>query len=319
MMQEQQQQSRNPVVATLANPSQHPYSSISLSPDRSHAVVAGKDNLQLLSVSPHGLSEIRNVRIAHRFLHTASASASASASAITQTTLSTKRYGDIRDTFNLRAAGPAQTMMPNASAVVTDVAWSAVQSDGSQVIAAAGSNGLIVVWDALDLMTGVNPAIGPQPEAVLSQHSMPVNRLAWHPSSNKAGLLLSASQDETVKLWVRHISESPRQQKETPRSWFSLPSQETPLVARRSYSWQCITTFEPRAAVRDIQWSPFQDDVFAMVTQTGSLLIYKINVPGTPWVRILAHANEATTVDWHPTLPFIIATGGGDDRTVKSK
>ena len=89
MQEQQQQQSRNPVVATLANPSQHPYSSIALSPDRSHAVVAGKDNLQLLSVSPHGLSEIRNVRIAHRFLHTAPTTTTT-----TTTTLPTKRYGD---------------------------------------------------------------------------------------------------------------------------------------------------------------------------------------------------------------------------------
>jgi len=35
-----------------------------------------------------------------------------------------------------------------------------------------------------------------------------------------------------------------------------------------------------------------------------------------PMVRIAAHAREATCLDWHPTKPFVIATGGVD-KTVK--
>jgi WD40 repeat protein len=56
-----------------------------------------------------------------------------------------------------------------------------------------------------------------------------------------------------------------------------------------------------------------------MVTDSGSLIIYNINVIAKPWVRIAAHDGEASSVDWHPTQPYLIATGGASDRTVKGK
>jgi hypothetical protein len=54
---------QNPVVASLADRSQHPYSSIAISPDRMHAVAAGKDTIRVLSVGPQGLTEISSLRI----------------------------------------------------------------------------------------------------------------------------------------------------------------------------------------------------------------------------------------------------------------
>ena len=44
-----------------------------------------------------------------------------------------------------------------------------------------------------------------------------------------------------------------------------------------------------------------------------------MRVTARPWMKIPAHSGEATTVDWHPTRPYIIATGGGRDRSVKSE
>lgn len=58
--------------------------------------------------------------------------------------------------------------------------------------------------------------------------------------------------------------------------------------------------------------------VFALVTDTGHLIVYNINHPGKPWEKIAAHGAEASTLDWHPTRPYIIATGGVADRSVKS-
>jgi len=70
------------------------------------------------------------------------------------------------------------------------------------VVAAAGSNGVVVAWHArtalLEDISGSTrsgqtpPAILGQPEAVLAEHTRAVNRLAWH--SRKHDLLLSASQ-----------------------------------------------------------------------------------------------------------------------------
>lgn len=53
----------DPVVAMLPNQSAHPISALAMSHNRKHAVVAGKDTLQLVEVTPKGLSQIRSLRI----------------------------------------------------------------------------------------------------------------------------------------------------------------------------------------------------------------------------------------------------------------
>ena len=130
-----------------------------------------------------------------------------------------------------QSSGSHQTNMSNVNVVITDVAWSKPQrykgSDESNtpemvmddedptngsvstpghkkkeevldsLVAAAGSNGVVVVWSArrsflADGGGSASSMANQQPEAILSQHSRAVNRLAWHP--RRPGLLLSASQ-----------------------------------------------------------------------------------------------------------------------------
>ena len=66
------QELRDPVVASMANQSaHHPFSSVAMSSNRKYAIVAGKDTLQLVKVSPKGLSMIRSMRISQvSFLET---------------------------------------------------------------------------------------------------------------------------------------------------------------------------------------------------------------------------------------------------------
>ena len=59
--------------------------------------------------------------------------------------------------------------------------------------------------------------------------------------------------------------------------------------------------------------------VFALVTVSGSLVVYSMHVTWKSIVKIAAHAGEATSLDWHPTRPYVIATGGSGDRCVKGK
>lgn len=58
-------------------------------------------------------------------------------------------------------------------------------------------------------------------------------------------------------------------------------------------------------------------EVFALVTVSGSLVVYSMHVSWKSIVKIAAHAGDATSLDWHPTRPYVIATGGSGDRCVK--
>ena len=165
-------------------------------------------------------------------------------------------------------------------------------------------------------------AIG-QPEAILVEHNRAVNCIAWH--KRRAGVFLTASQDGTVKMFERKEvkTESGKNLKKKHRetskwTWFSNSNSSSSV---KSYFWSCVGCFKPNCGpVRDIQWSNFDHDLFAMVTNNGFLIVHNINLVnnGRPMVRIAAHAREATTLDWHPTERYIIATGSVD-RTVKGK
>jgi WD40 repeat protein len=208
--------------------------------------------------------------------------------------------------------------------------------DDSSIVAAGGSNGVVVAWNAHSALLGdtasnqsglfhksrvepsVTASIG-QPEAVFLAHSRAVNRLAWHPG-HRPYLLLTASQDGTVKLWDRRasssaISKTSAQQK----SWFHFGHSQLPsrTIVQTSNNWHCISTYTPKCeAVRDIKWNPHLQDVFAMVSDNGTLCVYDIRL-NRPVMKTTSHGGEATSVDWHPSEKYVLATGGGRDRCVK--
>ena len=370
----------NPVVASLPHRSPHPYSSIAFSPDRRFAVTASKNTLQVLEISPSGIRPLKTIPTAQHF---SSNTATSSTAAAGQKGRMGQEGG--RDSFVFEALGfgnrhggsshqsatPSSGSMVNV--VITDVAWShsfrddateagdsseSVKDPGasSSLVAAAGSNGVILVWDAAALLEGVTngkpvkgaagrstaavSATAIPPEAVLRQHVRAVNRLAWHPK--RPGFLLSASQDATVLLWERRrVSDhdgkdrSGKSQQQDASSmnansglrllFGGMPSSQSSSSkssARHqqqlSTSWVCRAKFEPKSeAVRDLRWSPYYDDVFALVTSSGSLIAYHMHVPPRALFKMTAHSGDATTLDWHPTVPGIIATGGANDRSVK--
>mmetsp|Transcript_2342 Transcript_2342/g.3286 ORF Transcript_2342/g.3286 Transcript_2342/m.3286 type:complete len:947 (-) Transcript_2342:327-3167(-) len=327
---------RNPVVASLPNRSQNPYTSVALSPDGCYGIAAGKGEIRIFEVGPKGLREIRSMQISQYFRTAPVSNAPPTTTAKTAQQhrqqqqqqqqhhqhQQQQRYADVRDTFGI----PKQPQSASTTTVtVTDVAWSLPQVTGnyeSSVVAVAGSNGAVVILDTRDHLL-LNPHStktgGAIREAILTQHTRAVNKLAWHPNPKRSGCLLTASQDATVCLWERQllVSQEPSNPKTGLRSWFRMANQN-PSNLNQSVQWRCIRTFEPKfEAVRDIRWSPYHEDAFAIVTSRGSLIVYNINFPGSPWVTIVAHNNEATSVDWHPTKPYWIATGGVGDRCVK--
>mmetsp|Transcript_15537 Transcript_15537/g.37268 ORF Transcript_15537/g.37268 Transcript_15537/m.37268 type:complete len:1079 (+) Transcript_15537:74-3310(+) len=238
--------------------------------------------------------------------------------------------------------------------------------EDTSVVAAAGSNGVIAAWSAHSLISAppssnnsgggglfharksvgrsqqvsTTASIG-QPEAAFLAHSRAVNRLAWHPTGRRPYLLLTASQDGSVKLWDRRATSSPTlaagarsvRHSAAPvsqsafnlnaKTWFgfgsaqTFPNAQMPTNAiARTATWHCVSTYQPKCeAVRDIKWNPFIDDVFAMVAGEW-LCLYDIRI-NKPLVKESTHAGDATSVDWHPTQKYTIATGGGRDRSVK--
>lgn len=57
--------------------------------------------------------------------------------------------------------------------------------------------------------------------------------------------------------------------------------------------------------------------VFALVTVSGSLIVYNRHVSMRALAKVAAHNGDASCLDFHPTQPFIIATGGSNDNRVK--
>lgn len=263
------------VVASLRERSSHPLSSVSLSPSKKLGVIAGKDTLQVVSISPEGIQSLRSLKISQHFQATVSSTERRSPAG--------KTYGDVRDTFNLvsKQQGHSGASMTHGNVIVTCVAWSNIQSERSQdggdnkptpleeeektntIIAAAGSNGVVVVWSSASFVPdttshGSSTLTNQQPEGILNQHSRAINSLAWHPK--RPGLLLTASQDATVKLWERIeiTNKADLESKKKRKSWFNNKAHDRDA---KYYQWACKSTFEPKSeGVRDIQWSKFQDD-----------------------------------------------------------
>jgi WD40 repeat protein len=184
--------------------------------------------------------------------------------------------------------------------------------DDSSVIAVAGSNGVIVAWNASSLLSAQssnsnsrNSMASPhqissstatfgQHEASFHAHSRAVNRLAWHPTGRRPYLLLTASQDGSVKLWDRRASSSLSVHADSissigsnlslaqpmTKNWFgfggfgALSSQavqnvQLPTLSEppRTATWHCISTYQPKCeAVKDICWNPLIDDSESLIS-----------------------------------------------------
>lgn len=59
--------------------------------------------------------------------------------------------------------------------------------------------------------------------------------------------------------------------------------------------------------------------MFALVSDNGALCVYDIRLNRPVMKTTSAHAGEATSVEWHPSDKFVLATGGGRDRLVKGQ
>ena len=133
-------------------------------------------------------------------------------------------------------------------------------------IAAAATNGKVAVYDL------GRPGIE---VARLHEHHRQVHKVAFNPFQGH--LLLSGSQDGTVRLW-------------------DLRDMRSDAMTCRSRS----RFMGQNEAVRDLKWSPKDGFEFAFGTDNGGIQKWDYRTNKAAKLRITAHEKTCTAIDWHP-------------------
>lgn len=161
---------------------------------------------------------------------------------------------------------------------IADVAWA--KGDCGHYVAAATSSGKIILYDL---------GHAGLPAAQLHEHFRQVHKVTFNP--HRGSLLLSGSQDGTVRLWdVRDVR------------------QASTLKSKHKYSGQSD-------GVRDVKWSPTEGVDFAFGTDSGWIQRWDIRNLKTAKVKIPAHSTTCNTIDWHPDGKHIVSASS--DKTVR--
>ena len=162
-----------------------------------------------------------------------------------------------------------------------DVKWS--HGNFGTTIATAAANGNIVVYDIS--RPGVEIAR-------LHEHSRQVHRLGFNPHAPH--LMLSGSQDSTVRLWDLRK-----------------------LAGERSVmTCQSLNKFSGNSdGIRDLRWSPTNGVEFAIGTDNGTIQRWDIRRDNAPLLKINAHDKTCNAIDWHPDGKHIAS--GGADKNIK--
>ena len=147
-------------------------------------------------------------------------------------------------------------------------------------MAAATSSGKIILYDLGH--SGL-------PAAQLHEHFRQVHKVSFNP--HRGSLLLSGSQDGTVRLWdVRDVR------------------QASTLKSKHKYSGQSD-------GVRDVKWSPTEGVDFAFGTDSGWIQRWDMRNLKTAKLKIPAHSTTCNTIDWHPDGKHIVSASS--DKTVR--
>ncbi|KAF2469168.1 uncharacterized protein BDR25DRAFT_343939 [Lindgomyces ingoldianus] len=163
---------------------------------------------------------------------------------------------------------------------IHDVKWSHGQF--STHIATAAANGKVILYDLN--RAGVELAR-------LHEHTRQVHKIAFNP--HQGYLLLSASQDATVRLWdLRDMR----------KDIMTCPSRDQyPGI---------------NCGIRDVQWCPTDAVEFAFGTDNGTIQRWDFRINKGPKQKITAHDQRiCTSIDWHPDGKHLLSASV--DRTVK--
>lgn len=186
---------------------------------------------------------------------------------------------NLRTTIRSRPTEASGKPRHKYSVDIADVAWA--KGDSVDLVAAATSSGKIILYDLGH--AGLQAA-------QLHEHARQVHKVTFNP--HRGSLLLSGSQDGTVRLWdvrdVRH--------------------QASTLQSKRKYSGQSD-------GVRDVKWSPTDGVDFAFGTDSGWVQAWDMRHLKTAKIKIPAHALSCNTIDWHPDGKHVVS--GSSDKIVR--
>ena len=184
----------------------------------------------------------------------------------------------------------------------SDVRW---HPTNAALIASGSTSGAVLVWDLTR----------PRGSEYVHKfkHARTVNRVAWHGAAD--AWLLTGSQDGTARLWDARVPNA---------------AAIVSCVLGYRYCTSAMTNIRnlsenPGArlfldscdAVRDVQWDPFHPLRFVAALEDGSARIFDVRRADGPMISLMAaHDGPVTCLQWHPTQPNILATGGRD-RLVK--
>ena len=128
--------------------------------------------------------------------------------------------------------------------------------------------------------------------ARLHEHNRQVHSLAFN--SHQGALLLSGSQDATVRLWdLRQLS---------------LERSAMTCRSTQKYSLN-------NEGIRDLRWSPTNGVEFAAGTDHGVIQRWDFRKDKSPLLKINAHEKTCHSIDWHPDGKHLVS--GGADKNVK--
>lgn len=160
-----------------------------------------------------------------------------------------------------------------------DVKWS--HGSYSTYIATAATSGKVILYDVN--RTGVELAR-------LHEHHRQVHKLAFDPHAGY--LLLSGSQDGTVRLWDLR----------------DLKKDQANYPSREKFAGQS-------EGVRDVRWSPTDAMEFAFATDAGVVQRWDFRNPRKPLLKINAHDKACHAIDWHPDGKHLLSASL--DRSVR--
>lgn len=72
-------------------------------------------------------------------------------------------------------------------------------------------------------------------------------------------------------------------------------------------------TYQPKSeSVRDVRMSPFDPHRFAAAFENGIVQVWDIRKNTQPQLKFTAHKGLVLALDWHPSRPLLLASGGRD-------